>query len=87
MKSGDFVLIVDGVDDVFDGQICKVMSDDETASPHEYLLKDPICVLCWTGFLTWTTQDNLIPVGVENHLIEQLFELGLSRHNSARVSF
>lgn len=87
MKTGDYVLIADGIDDVFDGQLCKVMSPDEDSSPHEYRQSDQVPVLCWTGYMVWTKFDNLIPITCETRETEALFKRGFSRSVSATLSF
>ena len=87
MKTGDYVLIVRGVDDVLDGQLCKVIGPDETSSFHEYLEGVRVPVLCWTGFMVWTTSENLIPITSDAHETEQIFVAGMSRSESAQIMF
>lgn len=87
MKTGDYVLIVEGLDDISDGQLCKVISYDETSSYHKYRPMDLICILCWTGYLAWTTQDNVIPIAAASKELEKLFEIGKARTGLANISF
>ena len=87
MKTGDYALIVKGIDDVFDGQVCNVLGPDETNSPWEYIRDEHVCILSWTGYLAWTTQDNLVPVAGDSAALERLFETGRLRSGPAQISF
>ena len=87
LQSGDFVLIVIGNDDVADGQVCKVLAPDEAESFHRYQLDEWVPVVCWTGYLVWTTQDNLIEITGDRARLEHLFRLGLARTGTDTLSF
>jgi hypothetical protein len=87
LQSGDFVVMTRGIDDVADGQICKVLADDEYSDPYRYGPRDAVAVLCWTGYLAWTPQDNLIPIAGNSRAIDALFRWGGARTGSACLQF
>ena len=87
LKTGDFVLIIRGEDDVTDGQVCKVLAPDETETFHQYQSSDWMPVACWTGYLVWTLQENLIRIDGDLARIEELFQLGFSRNGSSSIRF
>ena len=87
LKTGDYVLIIQGEDDVSDGQVCKVLAPDETETFHQYPATDCLPVLCWTGYLVWTHQENLIEIDGDHARIRELFQLGCSRNESRTVRF
>jgi len=87
LKTGDYVVILRGVDDVADGQVCKLLAPDETSAPHAYFPKDWVPVLCWTGYMAWTAQDNLVRISARETDIEPLFQWGRSRVGSENLQF
>lgn len=87
LKTGDYVLIIHGEDDVSDGQICKVLAPDESETFHRYSATDCVPVLCWTGYLVWTHQQNLIEIAGDRARIRKLFQMGFSRNESHLVRF
>lgn len=87
LKTGDYVVMLRGVDDVSDGQICKVLAPDESAAVHRYRPQDRVPVHYWTGYIAWTSQDNLVPITVNATEIEPLFQLGFSRTGSEHLQF
>jgi hypothetical protein len=87
LRSNDYVLIRHGVDDVCDGQLCKVLAPDESAAPYQYQRGEWVAVHCWTGYIAWTSQDNLIPLAVSAPEVESLFEMGRSRTGAGLLQF
>ena len=87
LKTGDYVLIIQGEDDVSDGQVCKVLAPDETATFYQYPTTDCLPVLCWIGYLVWTHQENLIEIDGDHARIRELFQLGCSRNEFRTVRF
>ncbi len=87
LKTGDFVLIIRGEDDVPHGQVCKVLAPDETETFHQYQSTDWVPVVCWTGYLVWTLHENLIEIDGYRARIEELFQMGFSRNGSAALRF
>jgi hypothetical protein len=76
LMAGSYVIIKDGVADIADGQICRVLARDEEPNyrlgdyPEGMHLAhyDPssgpcgVLVRCWTGFIAWTDFANLMPI-------------------------
>jgi hypothetical protein len=87
LRTGDYAIIINGQDEVGDGQVCRVLSPDEDASPHFYDESEPVALLCWTGFVVWSEPDNLIPIEGDAVQIDQLFALGISRVGSQTIPF
>ena len=85
--SGDYALIIRGKDDVSDGQVCRILAPDESEAYHRYQDGDAIPALCWTGYLVWTTHDNLIKITGENGRIDDVFRFGHSRTGSVTLQF
>ena len=87
LQSGDYVVNIRGVDDVSDGQLCRVMAPDESSRFYRFPLEEWVPVLCWTGYIAWTTQENLIEVAGDDARLGQLFRCGFARSGSAPVRF
>lgn len=85
--AGDYALIIEGIDDVSDGQICRVLTPDECDGSHEYSPVVLVPILCWTGYMAWTDQSNLIPVAANSTEIAALFQAGFSRKESETLQF
>jgi len=81
LQTGDYVVIVQSIDDIDAGHICRVLAPDEENSDtfHRYDADDAdenVLVLCWTGFIGWTTQDNLIEVSGDGSRLDRFFDAG-----------
>jgi len=87
LQSGDYVVILRGVDDVSDGQLCRVLAPDESTSPHRYPPASWIPVFSWTGYVAWTNQENLVRIAVNVSKIEPLFQFGFSRTKPTLLQF
>ncbi len=100
--AGQYVIIIDGQDDVADGQLCRVLARSEEPNYEEsdfpegtdlrtYHPGEVVLVLCWTGFLVGTQYENLIPVNpaseANSAAIVALFEASRGRSGAMTVQF
>lgn len=80
LMSGTYVIIKNGVDDIADGQLGRVIARDQEPNyrpgdyPEDMNLEHydrssgpcGVLIQCWTGFIAWTDFDNLIPIEPTN---------------------
>ena len=87
LKTGDYVIIIRGEEDVFDGQLCCVLDPREAETSYTYQPDTRLPVLCWTGYMVWTGFDNLVKVTANPVVLESLFRAGRNRSGHAQITF
>jgi hypothetical protein len=85
LQTGDYVVIEQDVDDVRAGHVCRVLGPDESSIFHRYGAEEWVPVLCWTGYVAWTTQDNLIEVSGDGSRLDRFFQLALLNEGTRPV--
>ncbi len=100
--AGQYVIIIDGQDDVADGQLCRVLarSEEPNYAPDDfpagtdlrtYYPGEVVLVQCWTGFLVGTLFENLISVNPASEAasadLVTLFEASRGRSGAMTVQF